>query len=164
MHYEGMTYGYARVSTDAQDLSNQVAQLKAAGVPNDGSHHRLRSRSPLVRCRRSPSTPTVNPIGKTSNLPDNRRANRPDFRAFEKFRVKYPPTTTNSFATACNLFSWFIRCAAVAFSASSPRQQPSGSFCSIRKGHCRLLSLQRGQRAASGTPRTARASNEARPP
>jgi DNA invertase Pin-like site-specific DNA recombinase len=29
MHYEGMIYGYARVSTDAQDLSNQVAQLKA---------------------------------------------------------------------------------------------------------------------------------------
>jgi len=27
----GMIYGYARVSTDAQDLSNQVAQLKAAG-------------------------------------------------------------------------------------------------------------------------------------
>ena len=28
MHNEGMTYGYARVSTDAQDLGNQVAQLK----------------------------------------------------------------------------------------------------------------------------------------
>jgi DNA invertase Pin-like site-specific DNA recombinase len=28
---DGMIYGYARVSTDAQDLSNQVAQLKAAG-------------------------------------------------------------------------------------------------------------------------------------
>src|ERR1700683_3349186 len=26
-----MIFGYARVSTDAQDLSNQVAQLKAAG-------------------------------------------------------------------------------------------------------------------------------------
>src|SRR5271166_5349768 len=26
-----MIYGYARVSTDAQDLSNQFAQLKAAG-------------------------------------------------------------------------------------------------------------------------------------
>jgi DNA invertase Pin-like site-specific DNA recombinase len=31
MHIEGMIYGYARVSTGAQDLTNQVAQLKAAG-------------------------------------------------------------------------------------------------------------------------------------
>src|SRR5215211_7288822 len=31
MQNEGVIYGYARVSTDAQDLSNQTAQLKAAG-------------------------------------------------------------------------------------------------------------------------------------
>ena len=31
MHNAAVIYGYARVSTDAQDLSNQVAQLKAAG-------------------------------------------------------------------------------------------------------------------------------------
>jgi DNA invertase Pin-like site-specific DNA recombinase len=31
MHNGGMIYGYARVSTGAQDLTNQVAQLKAAG-------------------------------------------------------------------------------------------------------------------------------------
>ena len=31
MQNRGMTYGYARVSTDAQDLTNQFAQLKAAG-------------------------------------------------------------------------------------------------------------------------------------
>ena len=30
MHNGGMIYGYARVSTDAQDLNNQVTQLKAA--------------------------------------------------------------------------------------------------------------------------------------
>jgi len=31
MHNAGVIYGYARVSTDAQDLSNQVAQLRAEG-------------------------------------------------------------------------------------------------------------------------------------
>jgi DNA invertase Pin-like site-specific DNA recombinase len=31
MHIAGMMYGYARVSTDAQDLSSQGAQFKAAG-------------------------------------------------------------------------------------------------------------------------------------
>lgn len=31
MQNESMIYDYARVPTDAQDLNNQVAQLKAAG-------------------------------------------------------------------------------------------------------------------------------------
>jgi DNA invertase Pin-like site-specific DNA recombinase len=31
IHNAGMIYGSARVSTDAQDLSSQLAQLKAAG-------------------------------------------------------------------------------------------------------------------------------------
>ena len=31
MHNAGMIYGYARVSTGAQDLTSQLAQLKAAG-------------------------------------------------------------------------------------------------------------------------------------
>ena len=31
MHNSGMIYGYARASTEAQDLANQRAQLTAAG-------------------------------------------------------------------------------------------------------------------------------------
>jgi DNA invertase Pin-like site-specific DNA recombinase len=31
MQNQGMIYGYARVSTGAQDLTSQLAQLKAAG-------------------------------------------------------------------------------------------------------------------------------------
>ena len=32
MHNRGMIYGYARVSTAAQDESSQMHQLKAAGL------------------------------------------------------------------------------------------------------------------------------------
>ena len=32
MHKEDMIYGYARVSTDAQDLTNQVAPAQGRGV------------------------------------------------------------------------------------------------------------------------------------
>ncbi len=31
MHNAGMIYGYARVSTEVQDLTSQLAQLKTAG-------------------------------------------------------------------------------------------------------------------------------------
>jgi DNA invertase Pin-like site-specific DNA recombinase len=31
MHNAGMIYGYARVSTDAQDFTSQLAELKVAG-------------------------------------------------------------------------------------------------------------------------------------
>jgi len=35
MHNAGMIFGYARVSTDAQDLTSRLAQLKAAGCDKD---------------------------------------------------------------------------------------------------------------------------------
>jgi DNA invertase Pin-like site-specific DNA recombinase len=45
----GMIYGYARVSTVAQDLATQLAQLKAVGVT---SHQGLLEHSPQMSARR----------------------------------------------------------------------------------------------------------------
>lgn len=39
MHNNGMIYGYARVSADAQDLAIQLAQLKAMGCEKITNDH-----------------------------------------------------------------------------------------------------------------------------